>query len=154
MRKLVTVLGLVAAVVVAATLVSAASGKKVTSPVTIKVIEHATTDRVTDTGKHGDSPGDLLTWHNRIFGPNNHTQVGRDQGDCIRISPGQGSWECRWMTFVKGGALTVEGPFYDERNNVLPITGGKGMFKNARGSMKLKARKGGKEYAFTFHVIP
>ena len=48
----------------------------------------------------------------------------------------------------------MEGPFYDTKDNVIAITGGKGMFNNARGTMELKARKGGKEYAFIFNVIP
>ncbi len=50
MRKAVTVAGIIAAMVIAATLVSAASQKKVTSPMTVHVIEHATTDIVIDTG--------------------------------------------------------------------------------------------------------
>ncbi len=154
MRKLVAVLGIVALIVTAATLVSAASTKKVSKPMTVKVIEHADTDVVIDTGKKGDTTGDLLTWHNKVFGPKNHDQVGRDQGDCVRINPAAGTWECRWITWVPGGAITVEGPFYDSKDNVIPITGGKGMFKNARGTMKLKSRHGGTEYAFIFHVIP
>jgi len=154
MRKLVTIAGLVASIVLVAVLVSSASQKRVTSPVTVRVIEHATTDVVIDTGKKGDTTGDLLTWHNKIFDAANKKQVGRDQGDCVRISPAQGSWECRWITFVPGGAIAVEGPFYDARDNVIAITGGKGIYRNARGTMRLKARKGGAEYAFIFDVIP
>jgi hypothetical protein len=154
MRRVVTVAGIIATMVIAATLVSAASQKKVTSPMTVHVIEHATTDTVIDTGARGDTSGDLLTWHNRIYDAANKKQVGRDQGDCIRISPAKGSWECRWITWVPGGAITVEGPFYDTKNNVLPITGGKGLFKNARGTMALKSRNGGAAYDFIFHVIP
>ena len=40
------------------------------------------------------------------------------------------------------------------RNAPLAITGGLGLFKNARGSMDLVARKSGTEYAFIFNVIP
>ncbi len=154
MRKLVTVAGLVACIVLVATLVSAADQKRVSTPMTVHVIEHATTDVVINTGKKGDTTGDLLTWHNKIFDSKNKKQVGRDQGDCVRINPEQGSWECRWITWVHGGAITVEGPFYDSKDNTIAITGGKGKFKNARGTMTLKARKGGAEYAFIFHVIP
>jgi allene oxide cyclase len=154
MRKLVTVAGLVASIVLVATLVSGASQKAVTSPMTVHVIEHATTDVVIDTGKKGDTTGDLLTWHNKIFDAANQQQIGRDQGDCVRINPAEGSWECRWITWVPGGAITVEGPFYDAKDNTIAITGGKGLFKNARGTVTLKARKGGAEYAFIFNVIP
>ena len=52
------------------------------------------------------------------------------------------------------GRITVEGPFYDTHDNVLAITGGKGKFANARGTMEVKARHGGTEYAFIFHVLP
>ena len=154
MRKSLTVVGIIATMVIAATLVSAASQKKVTSPMTVHVIEHATTDVVANVGKKGDSPGDILTWHNKIFDADNKKQVGRDQGECIRINPDAGTWECRWITWVPGGAITVEGPFYDTRDNVLAITGGKGNFANARGTMEVKARHGGTEYAFIFHVLP
>ncbi len=155
MRKLAVFVSTVVAVGTITSIVWAAtSSVKVTSPVTIKVIEHATTDVVTDTGKAGDTAGDLLTWHNRIFDATNKHQVGRDQGDCIRISPALGTWECRWITSVGDGAITVEGVFSDTKNNTLVITGGRGKYQNARGTMDLVARKGGAEYAFIFHVIP
>lgn len=154
MRKLVTVTGLVASIVLVATLVSGASQKAVKSPMTVHVIEHATTDTVVDTGKKGDTTGDLLTWHNKVFDAANQQQVGRDQGDCVRINPAEGSWECRWITWVPGGAITVEGPFYDAKDSTIAITGGKGLFKNARGTMTLKSRKGGAEVVFIFNVIP
>lgn len=156
MRKTLAILTTAAlATIAVASIVSASSKHElVTAPVTIHVIEHATTDVVTDVGKKGDSPGDILTWHNKIFDADNNKQVGRDQGGCIRISPDAGTWECRWFTWVPGGAITVEGPFYDTRDNVLAITGGKGNFANARGTLELKARHGGTEYAFIFHVLP
>ncbi|MGE5226390.1 MAG: allene oxide cyclase family protein [Planctomycetaceae bacterium] len=155
MRKAAFAAGLVTVLVLGAVLAGAAfGGSQVTAPTTIHVIEHALSDKVTDTGKDGDSPGDLLTWHNPLFNSTNSKRVGHDQGDCIRISPKNGSWECRWISFVPGGSITVEGPFYDTRDNVLAITGGTGMYRNARGTMALMSRKGGTEYDFIFHVIP
>ena len=154
MRKVLTVVGSVVAIVLVASLVSAASQKHVASPMTVHVIEHAATDAVTDTGAKGDTAGDLLTWHNQIYDAADQTRVGHDQGDCIRINPGAGSWECRWITWVPGGSITVEGPFYDTKDNVLSITGGTGLFKNARGTMALQSRNGGTEYDFIFRVIP
>jgi len=154
MKKFAVIGALVAAIVVGATLASSASDQIVTVPLKVKVIEHATTDVVIDTGMTGDTTGDLLTWHNAIFDAADAKKVGHDQGDCIRIDPAQGTWECRWTTWVPGGTITVEGPFYDTRDNVIAITGGTGMFKNARGTMNLVARQGGTEYAFTFNVIP
>ena len=119
---------------------------------TVHVIEHATTDTTIDVGPSGDSTGDILTFSNDVFDETNTTKVGHDQGECIRINVVDGSWECRWITFLKGGAITVEGPFYDAKNSVLPITGGRGKFKDASGSMKLAALASGTEYDFVFTV--
>jgi len=100
-----------------------------------------------------DGAGNLLTFNNPIFDGTNSHKVGHDQGDCIRISPKQGTWECRWLTFIAGrGAIMVEGAFFDGRDNTLAITGGTMEFRNARGSMKLMARKGG--YDFVFMLLP
>ena len=155
MRKELFVGALVIVLVGAALTISFAGTRAVTRPVTIHVIEHAVTDRVTDTGKRGDSPGDLLTWHNPIFDATNSHQVGHDQGDCIRISPKAGTWECRWLTYIAGrGAIMVEGAFFDGRNNTLAVTGGTLEFRNARGSMKLVSRHGGAQYDFIFQLLP
>ena len=154
MRRFAVLGALVAAIVAGATLASSAGDKIVTVPMKVKVIEHATTDMVIDTGKKGDTTGDLLTWHNAVFNAADTKKAGHDQGDCIRINPAQGTWECRWITWVPGGSITVEGPFYDTHDNTIAITGGTGIFKNARGTMKLVARQGGAEYAFIFNVIP
>jgi hypothetical protein len=119
----------------------------------IHVIERATTDLVIDTGPTGDSSGDLLTFANDVFDEENIEKVGRDQGDCIRINVTEGSWECSWITFLRGGAITVEGPFYDTHNSVLVITGGRGEYKGASGSMELKVLPDLSGYNFIFHVL-
>jgi hypothetical protein len=154
MRKLAWVASLAAAIVVAAAVIAVASGPSVDSPVTIHVIEHANTDKVIDTGAPGDTSGDLLTFHNPLFNKANTEVVGRDQGECTRISVKAGTWECRWIAFVEGGAITVEGPFYDTHDSVLAITGGRGVYRNARGTMELKARAGGTQFDFIYNVIP
>ncbi len=108
---------------------------------------------LSDSGPNGDSSGDLLTFANDVFDETNTAKVGRDQGDCIRINVTAGSWECRWITFLKGGAITVEGPFFDAKDSVLAITGGRGKYKDARGSMELKALPDLSGYDFIFHLI-
>ena len=153
MRKPIFVMALVVVVVGTALSISFARNRAVTQPTTLHVIEHSVTDIVIDTGKTGDTPGDLLTFNNPIFDAANKTKIGHDQGDCIRISPKQGTWECRWLVFLAGrGALMVEGAFFDTRDNTMAITGGTMEFRNARGSMKLVARKGG--YDFVFMLLP
>lgn len=119
----------------------------------IDVIEHATTDTVIDLTANGDSTGDLLTFHNEIFDVDNVTAIGTSHGECIRIEVGV-SWECRWVTTLEVGSLTVEGPFLDAGPSVLAITGGTGEFRGARGSMRLIARNDlGTEYDFVFRVL-
>ncbi len=120
---------------------------------TIRVIEHATTDTVVDTGAAGDTTGDLLTFANDVYDVTNTTVVGTDQGECVRIDPVAGSWECRWVTILEGGSISVEGPFYDTADSVLAITGGTGIFRNARGQMKLLSGDNPNEYKFIFRVI-
>ena len=116
---------------------------------TVHVIEHAVTDTVVG---NVNKTGSLLTFHNNVFNPRNTRRVGHDQGVCVRIFPPQGSWECMWTTFLAGGQITVEGPYYDTHNSVLAITGGTGAYRNARGQMNLLARDGGTEYDFIFHI--
>lgn len=148
------VFGLVLALlVVGVAAVSVARQSKVTEPSKLVVIEHADTDVVTDTGAEGDTAGDLLTWANPIYDSADETQIGRDQGDCVRIDPEAGKWECRWITWVGGGALTVEGPFYDTKDSTLAITGGTGQYNNVRGSMDISVAGKG-EYRFTFWIKP
>jgi hypothetical protein len=118
----------------------------------ITVVEHATTDVVIDTGANGDSTGDLLTFHNELFDATNTSVVGTDQGDCVRIEAGV-SWECRWVNFLDGGSVTVEGPFLDAGPSTFAITGGTGDFRNARGTMKLTSNADGTEFTFVFKII-
>ena len=132
---------------------SAAAARAQTSAgTTVHVIEHAVTDTVVQSGGKGDKTGNLLTFHNFVYNTSNTRRVGHDQGVCVRIFPPQGSWECMWTTFLAGGQITVEGPYYDTHNSVLAITGGTGAYRNARGQMSLLARDGGKEYDFIFQI--
>ena len=151
MRKSALFGGLVATFLLGATAISIAGADRVTAPERFRVVERALTDTVTDTGVAGDTAGDLLTFANPIY--QNGSQIGHDQGDCIRIDPAAGKWECRWITYVGGGGITVEGPFYDTRDSTMAITGGTGRFRNARGSMTLHALSATR-FQFTFSVIP
>jgi allene oxide cyclase len=117
----------------------------------ITVIEHATSDTPTDTGATGDSVGDVLTFANDVFDAANAQKVGTDQGYCLRVVAGA-SYECTWTTFLPGGQIVVSGPFYDAKDSTLAITGGTGRYRNARGTMDLRSRAGGTEFAFVFHL--
>ena len=118
----------------------------------IHVIEHATTDEVTN-GSSSDSAGNVLTFANDVFDAADTSKVGSDQGYCIRIVVGK-TWECNWTTFLAGGQLTVEGPFSDTGDTTLAITGGTGKFRNARGWMELAYHNpAGTKFDFVFHLI-
>ena len=145
------ILGVVAAGATAAA-TALAGGSTTRSAMTIKVVEHATTDAVTETGKKGDSAGDLLTFANAVYDAANAKKVGSDNGWCIRTVVGK-AWECFWTTFLAKGQITVEGPFYDAGDSKLAITGGTGAYATTRGWMLLHARNDkGTEYDFVFHA--
>jgi hypothetical protein len=115
-------------------------------------VEHARTDTVVDVGAHGDSRGDLLAFANPVFDARNAHRVGSDEGSCVRTAPGR-SWECEWTLRLPDGHLVVQGPFFDRHDSVLAITGGTGIWRQARGQMVLHARNAaGTSFDFRYHV--
>jgi hypothetical protein len=139
-------------VCIAATCLMASSAIASAEPQEIKVVEHASTDAVTDTGEKGDTAGDVLTFANEVFDADDKEKVGTDQGVCFRTLPGK-AWECFWTISLAKGQLTVEGPFLDSGDSVLAITGGTGAYAGALGEMALSARgTDGKTYNFTYKI--
>ena len=118
----------------------------------LTVVEHATTDAVTNGDASTDKLGNALTFANPVYDQADQTRVGSDQGYCIRVVLGS-SWECNWTTFLPKGQITVEGPFSDTRNTTLAITGGTGAYRDARGSMDLKYHNpAGTKFDFVFNL--
>ena len=107
----------------------------------LHVIEHAVNETTTHVapGAKGDAVADLLTFANPVFDATNKTQIGTDQGYCVRIVVGK-SWECFWTLMLKEGQITLEGPFYDSGDSTFVITGGTGKYEGAKGQMKLHDR--------------
>ena len=119
----------------------------------LQLVERATTDTTVDLGAKGDSVGDLLTFANPVFDAANKTQLGTDQGYCVRVAVGK-SWECFWTLILAGGEITVEGPFYDSGDSTMVVTGGTGKYAGAKGAMKLHARDAkGTSYDFTYDLL-
>jgi hypothetical protein len=141
-----------AAAAIVATTSAAKPSRAHATGTTVHVVEHAITDTEIPTGGGKDVKGNILTFNNPVFDAADKRQVGHDEGFCTRIAPKQGIWECLWTTFLSGGQITVQGPFYDTRNSVLSITGGTGAYRSNRGQMVLKSRNGGKEYDFVFQL--
>src|SRR3981081_650159 len=119
----------------------------------IQLVEHADTDATLDLGVKGDSVGDLLTFANPVYDAANKTQVGSDQGYCVRVIAGK-SWECFWTLRLKEGQITIEGPFYDAGDSVMAVTGGTGKYAGAKGSRKLHSRDArGSSYDLTYELL-
>src|SRR5947207_13036555 len=55
---------------------------------TIAVVEHATTDAVTN-GSAADATGNILTFANDVFDAADAHKVGSDQGSCVRTVVGK-----------------------------------------------------------------
>jgi hypothetical protein len=120
---------------------------------TIKLVERASTDVVTDTGDEGDSVGDILTFANQLYDEANQSQVGTDNGWCMRTAVGV-AWECSWTATLADGQITVAGSFLDSGDSMLAITGGTGVYSGARGEMRLHPRNPeGTEYDFVYNVM-
>ena len=106
----------------------------------IHVVEHYNNNVIIDLGPKGDSMGDLNPFADPIFDAANKKQVGYESGNCIRTIVGK-LYECNWTVFLKGGQISVEGPSYDKNaNSVLAIIGGTGIYRDARGELKVHNR--------------
>ena len=150
-RAFVPVALVAAAVLVFAVVNATAKEKPKNEGGSIHVIEHATSDAVTN-GSAADAAGNVLTFANDVFDSADKEKVGSDQGYCVRIVVGK-TWECNWTTFLSGGQITVEGPFSDTGNTVVAITGGTGKYRNARGWMELNYHNAaGTKFDFVFHL--
>ena len=150
-RILVPVVLAAAALLVVAVVNATAKDKPKKEGGSIHLIEHATSDAVTN-GSATDAAGNVLTFANDVFDSADKSKVGSDQGYCVRIVVGK-TWECNWTTFLPDGQITVEGPFSDTGNTVLAITGGTGSYRNARGFMDLIYHDtAGTKFDFVFHL--
>jgi allene oxide cyclase len=152
MRKAILPVAVAVAVGVGFAVVNATAKDKPTGEHhgAIHVIEHATTDAVTNGS--GDQAGNILTFANDVYNGADATKVGSDQGYCVRIVVGK-SWECNLTTFLPNGQITVEGPFSDTGNTVVAITGGTGKYAKVRGWMELNYHNpAGTEFDFVFHL--
>jgi len=119
---------------------------------TVHVVEHATTDAVTN-GPSADKAGNVLTFANEVYDAADTKKAGTDNGFCVRTVKAK-TWECVWTNFLADGQITVEGPFSDTGNTKLAITGGTGAYADSRGWMELNYHnKKGTKFDFVFHLM-
>ena len=118
----------------------------------LHLVERAQSDTVVHVGGKDGSVGNLLTFANAVFDLANKTQLGSDQGFCVRVAVGK-SWECLWTVTLTNGQITVEGPFLDQGDSLLAVTGGTGKYTGAKGVLKLHPRDAkGSAYDFYYEL--
>jgi len=133
----------------------ASASSSIAAPVTVKVIEHSLHDKVIDVGKPGDSTGDILTFHNDLYDSSDTNKVGVDQGQCTRMNPKAGTWECWWSIVLEDGQVTAEGPYSDTApTDLYAVTGGTGAYENVGGSVLEESGPGASEYTLTYNLVP
>jgi len=154
------VLGLVVAMFVINTGVFSA---RANGNINIHVVEHATTDTIGDADNGTPSPdglGNVLAFHNQVFDAADKKVVGVDNGQYTRTitsttsTSNNGVWECFWTVILPAGQITVEGPYNDNgTDTMLAITGGTGVYQEARGQMRLHVHSNSPlEYDFFYQV--
>ena len=133
----------------------ASASSHIAAPQTITLIEHSLHDKVIDVGKKGDSTGDILTFHNDLANSSDATKVGVDQGQCTRMNPRAGTWECWWSIVLADGQITAEGPFSDTTpTDLYAVTGGTGAYENVGGSVLETNGPGASEYTLVYNLVP
>ncbi|HSM97176.1 MAG TPA: allene oxide cyclase family protein [Rhizomicrobium sp.] len=143
----------IAAMFLAATPAASAAVVVVGAPENLTVVEHATSDATAAVGKAKDNRGDILTFANPVFDAADKTQVGSDNGFCIRTVAGA-AYECIWTLKLADGQITSEGPFHDKGDTMMAVTGGTGKYIGAKGQMLLHARDAkGSEYDFKYTLV-
>ena len=120
--------------IVAAASLSLTGSQAITGPATIRVTTEELRSARIDVGAAGRSPGDLeifsLLLHNRRITPR---AIGRAELMCTyTFGP---SRMCRATFFMPRGRLVVAGSLRHRQIYHLAITGGTGLYDNARGTL-------------------
>ena len=114
----------------------------------IRVREITTRNRNIDVGRDGESPGDYFVFESRLM--QKGERVGRDS---VRCMLGIRTFTCDGTFLMTGrGKIAVAGTLFADQNDFrLPITGGTGAFKDARGQMTVEE---GRATVLVFELLP
>jgi hypothetical protein len=106
------------------------------NPTTLVTIADARVDkaRFTDTGKPGDSVGDILVFDQPLLDEDLRT-IGNNSGTCIRTQVGE-SFQCQWTLSFANGSIQVAGREFDQGVSVISIVGGTGKYAGITGDME------------------
>jgi hypothetical protein len=102
--------------------------------------------------------GDRVTGRSRLEAPDTGERVGRVIFDCVATTPivmerQKGAWLCTEVLELPEGHLTLEGEDpAGMSTHVFAVTGGTGVYRNARGEAEEVDSEAGEE--ITIHVEP
>jgi hypothetical protein len=122
--------------------VTAADGSS--TPATIGLYEHDTSQASIDLGDTGDSPGDQFVFAGDTYKKKGAAQVGRAAGVCTTVSTGSaGEVICVVNFSLPGGQIAGHGLFtaselFGGKTVGFAITGGTGRYRHARGEATVK----------------
>ena len=125
----------VAAALAASTFTVAASVGSEDAP-TIRLFDHDTSQANLDLGAKGASPGDQFVFAGDVFDRKGGTKLGRTAGYCMTVSASEVF--CAHNFVLPGGQIAIQSLFdssalFGGKTLRIPITGGTGIYRNARG---------------------
>ena len=139
MRKLTILGGVAVATMLTVTWINIGPADSASGKV-IRVYEHDTSQASLDLGEKGESPGDLFVYSGDVFNKKGGKNIGRAAGQCLTVSTGSAHAEsiCSVHVTLAGGKIIGEGlantaDIFGGKTLPFPITGGTGVYRNARG---------------------
>jgi hypothetical protein len=104
-----------------------------TGPAKITITNRQVSEARVDVGRHGKSPGDMEIIRQRLF-DRTSKQIGRAELMCTFVDSRR-SRICRGTYFMPKGRLVVGGSLSFRQFYELAVTGGTGLYDNARGTV-------------------
>ncbi|HEX5798504.1 MAG TPA: hypothetical protein VFY02_00215 [Gaiellaceae bacterium] len=104
-----------------------------TGPAIVRITDRQLTQKRVDLGPRGTSPGDLEIVRHRLF-DRTRSVIGRSELVCTFVD-NRRSRSCRGTYILPRGKIVVGGSLQYHQFYVLAVTGGTGLFDNARGTV-------------------
>lgn len=100
--------------------------------------------------------GDLVPYSNKVYGPSGKDYLGLSAGLCTVIEhkeDGGDRYETTYTHYLGGyGQLSGMGPYYTNEDSEMVVTGGTGIFKGARGIVKIQNLDGPLKLLYTYYI--